>query len=169
MIFAIYIQCGLFWVSMNKIWYLSIILFINILTGVIILIDRIMLYFVNLAINNLEVAMMTAWNWTYFLRGLNNWKTWWPQEQPSVSEYKEAIYNLQKHNWKVEYVISHTTSLRIMEGPLCYPKENTKLNEFFNDLEVRLDYKYWYFGHFHQDKDFPDYKCRVLYRRIINI
>ena len=66
-------------------------------------------------------------------------------------------------------MISHTTSLRIMEGPLCYPKENTKLNEFFNDLEVRLDYKYWYFGHFHQDKDFPYYKCRVLYRRIINI
>ena len=96
-------------------------------------------------------------------------KSWWPQEQPSEDEYIEANNNLEKHNWKVDYVITHTTSLRIMNGPLWYPKENTKLNEFFNDLEVRLDYKYWYFGHFHHDKDFVDYKCSVVYMRRIKI
>lgn len=96
-------------------------------------------------------------------------KSWWQQEQPSTAEYDEAIKNLDKHNWKVDYVISHTTSTKIMNGPLQYPKEDSKLNNFFDFLETQLDYKYWYFGHFHYDKDFPDYKCSVVYTRIIRI
>ena len=96
-------------------------------------------------------------------------KSWWPEEQPSDEEFTEADKNLEENNWKVDYVISHTTSLKVMHGPLHSQREHTKLNEFFDDLEVRLDYKHWYFGHFHRDKDFDDYKCSIVFQRVIKL
>lgn len=92
--------------------------------------------------------------------------SWWEQEQPSIEEYEEALKNLDKHNWEVDYVITHTTSPTMMRK-LGYNKENTNLNKFFELLEKELSYKHWYFGHFHEDKVFE--KHTAIYNKIIKI
>ena len=94
-------------------------------------------------------------------------KSWWRQEIPSRHEFDEGIDNLEKHNWKVDYVISHTCSMRVMEG-LGYITENNPLNSYFNFIEDELSYKHWYFGHFHDDIDI-DGKHTLLYNKIIPI
>jgi predicted phosphodiesterase len=94
--------------------------------------------------------------------------SWWKEEIPSYEEFEEAINNLDNHNWKVDYVLSHTTSLRLMVE-MDYNKENNELNTFFNMLEKDLVYKHWYFGHFHDNLEFKDKKHTLIYDKIIKI
>lgn len=94
-------------------------------------------------------------------------KSWWKEEIPSREEFEEAIDNLDKYNWTVDYVLTHTASMDIMEE-MCYIKENNPINGFFNRLEDDLNFKHWYFGHFHDDVEI-DYRHTLLYQRIIQI
>ena len=43
-----------------------------------------------------------------------------------------------------------------------------RLTGFLDELEDRLDYKRWYYGHFHRDGN-PDERHTVLYDRIVRI
>lgn len=94
-------------------------------------------------------------------------KTWWKEELPSNKEFEEALDNLDKNNWEVDYVITHTASTELMQQ-MCWIKENNPLNSFFNMLQSDLKYKHWYFGHFHDDIDLDD-KHTLLYERIIKV
>lgn len=93
-------------------------------------------------------------------------KTWWPQEEPSEGEYVEAINNLKKHDFKVDYIITHTTSNEI-QIEMNYIKENSELNKFFDMLEEKVKHKHWYFGHFHDTKTIG--KHTLLYNNIKEI
>jgi len=92
-------------------------------------------------------------------------KSWWKEEIPSKKEFDEALDNLDKHDWVVDCVISHTTSIRIMQER-GYIKENNSLNKFFNMLEKELEYKHWYFGHFHDDVKIDNKYTMVYYNMI---
>jgi len=94
-------------------------------------------------------------------------KSWWKEEIPSQKEFDEAMDNLDKHDWTVDYVISHTCSMRIMQER-GYIKENNALNKFFDMLEKELEYKHWYFGHFHDDVKI-DEKHTMVYYEIIRL
>lgn len=93
-------------------------------------------------------------------------KTWWKEEEPTNEELNEAMDNLEKHNFNVDYVLTHTTSRRLMEE-LGYLKENNALNGFFNMLELNLKYNHWYFGHFHDDISIGNHT--LLYNKIIEL
>lgn len=95
-------------------------------------------------------------------------KSWWKQEIPSSIEFKEALYNLDKNDWKVDYVITHTTSLQLMEE-INDKKENNELNKFFDMIEEKLNYKHWYFGHFHKNLISKDNKHTLLYKNIVKL
>lgn len=90
------------------------------------------------------------------------YRTWWPQENPSKEEIEEAYKNLDKHNWSVDYVLTHTTSNIVMKECLCFQKENEPINNFFDILQEKLDYKWWFFGHFHEDIVYHKHKCTCL-------
>lgn len=91
-------------------------------------------------------------------------KSWWKREMPSNGEYEEGFNNLEKHNYKVDYVITHDCSQsifeKIMEG--LWVKNLTPINKYFEVIEEKLDYKQWYFGHYHEDKQ-VDLKHRLIY------
>ncbi|NMM65457.1 metallophosphoesterase [Clostridium sp. P21] len=94
-------------------------------------------------------------------------KSWWKEELPCKEEYEEALDNLYKNNWEVDYVITHTASTELMEQ-ICWVKENNPLNSFFSMLQRDLKYKHWYFGHFHDDIEI-DEKHTLLFEKIMNI
>lgn len=94
-------------------------------------------------------------------------KSWWREELPTNDQYNEALDNLDKNNWSVDYVLTHTASMNVMKH-MQYIKENNPLNSFFNRLEEDLQYKHWYFGHFHDDVDI-DSKHTLVYDRIIKL
>lgn len=94
--------------------------------------------------------------------------SWWPEELPSKDEYAEAESNLEAHDWQVDLVVSHCTANAVQEQ-LAYWYEHDELTNFF-EIVVRekLDYRHWYFGHYHQDKDVDDaHTC--LYQRVEQI
>ncbi|MEN6459781.1 MAG: metallophosphoesterase family protein [Syntrophomonas sp.] len=91
-------------------------------------------------------------------------KSWWPEELPSSIEYEEAINNLTRNNWQVDYVFTHTISNKMMQA-MNYLEEDTELNKFFDMLDENLVFKHWYFGHLHTDERINE-KYTVLYKNI---
>lgn len=93
--------------------------------------------------------------------------SWWHQEMPSLEEYQQAEENLEKVNWKVDYVLTHTC------GPRTLYKINPiyscdMLNQWFRLLETKLDYKHWFFGHYHFDKQI-DEQHTCLYQKLLSL
>ena len=85
--------------------------------------------------------------------------SWWRQEMPSEEEYKNAEKNLQKVDYQVDYIITHTAPsesvyyLSVMQS-LAVNKnvvEEQPLNTFLDHIRQQVTYKHWYFGHFHID------------------
>lgn len=92
--------------------------------------------------------------------------SWWPQELPSTEEYEEAERNLARHNWSVDYVITHCGPTLLQSCfNACY--EPDKLTNYFDALACRLEWKTWYMGHYHREACLGKY--RVLYHDIVEV
>ena len=99
--------------------------------------------------------------------------TWWPEELPNVKEYNNALKNLAKHNFEVDYVITHTcpTSVLYKIYDETYPYQYTdEVSEFLEKLlrEYKLKFHHWYFGHHHIDKHLNN-QFTAVYNNIIRI
>ena len=85
--------------------------------------------------------------------------SWWPQEMPSEEEYLNAERNLEKNGYKVDYVITHTApseSVIYMSKLHSLGSKNDVVDElplttFLDNIQEKLSYKHWFFGHFHVD------------------
>lgn len=101
------------------------------------------------------------------------YSSWWPQELPDERNFEEARAKLDSVGWKVDYVITHTCSTRML-SPTLYPAPGwnypavDRLTAFFDELEDHLDYKRWYYGHFHRDAN-PAERHTVLYDYIVRL
>lgn len=99
--------------------------------------------------------------------------SWWPEELPSERSFEEARANLERVGWQVDYVITHTCSTRML-SPTLYPApgwaypQADRLTGFLDELEDRLTYKRWYYGHFHKDAN-PAERHTVLFERIVRL
>ncbi len=94
--------------------------------------------------------------------------SWWPEELPSDAEYEEAIENLEANDWQVDLVVSHCTADSVQDK-LAYWYEHDKLTNFFEAVvRERLDYRHWYFGHYHHDID-VDKSHTCLYQKVEQI
>lgn len=90
---------------------------------------------------------------------------WWPEELPTHAEYDEAIANLEKHNWSVNLIVTHCAADSIQKQ-LAYWYEKDKLTNFLQVVvKERVDYKHWYFGHYHDDIDIDD-KHHCIYQEV---
>ncbi len=98
--------------------------------------------------------------------------SWWEAEMPNRAEIEEGLANLEKYNNCVDYIITHACDEAALYHPplrssskamRTYP-ENRVLS-IFND---RVEYKHWYFGHYHLDGDLNDKKT-VLYQKIVEL
>jgi hypothetical protein len=97
-------------------------------------------------------------------------KSWWKRELPSNAEFEEGLKNLEKNGWMVDVVISHDCSQSVFEKLMAglWVKSLTSINKYFEILEEKLDYRQWYFGHYHNDKQI-DSKHRLMYNQIIKL
>lgn len=83
--------------------------------------------------------------------------SWWPQEMPSEEEYRNAIQNHEKVDDHVDYIITHTApsesvyylSTIISLGIKGDVVEELPLTLFLDEIQRKVTYKHWYFGHFH--------------------
>ena len=75
--------------------------------------------------------------------------SWWDLELPTEDEMKNGIKNLEKVNYKVDYVISHCcpTSIQSIIGAGKFEKDY--LTDYFQKIMEKCEFKKWYFGHYH--------------------
>ncbi len=96
-------------------------------------------------------------------------ESWWPQELPSEEEMQEGLRNLEKADYKVDYVITHCCATSVQDALDVTPGkiyEADVLTDYFQNLEGKLTYRHWYFGHYHDDKQVDD-KHTLLYHFVV--
>lgn len=98
---------------------------------------------------------------------------WWPDELPGDDELAHARETLDACDWHVDYVITHTCPSGLLAKAL-YPSPNwrhpdrDRLTDFLDEVDARLTYKRWYFGHFHADRD-VDKRHTLLFDEVVRL
>lgn len=96
--------------------------------------------------------------------------SWWPQELPTYEELDEGIANLKRYKNKVDYIVTHSCSERALMYPQIRSVASLKLScpesRLLSYIEDIAEYKHWYFGHFHTDREFGG-KYTALYQNVV--
>ena len=90
--------------------------------------------------------------------------SWWPQETITEEDYMEAMRNLERVDFKVDFVVSHTcpsSAIKVLEKSLppyavdwWGPKQEDPSCDWLEKIWRSIDVKHWAFGHFHTDQNF---------------
>lgn len=92
---------------------------------------------------------------------------WWEEELPSSKEYQEALENLKAHDFKVDYILSHTCPKSTIYYMNMVPVRGDRdLIEFLQMIENQVTYQHWYFGHFHIDKKINKMMTCLLFNMV---
>jgi len=97
-----------------------------------------------------------------------NHLSWWKEELPSEEEYRTARASLDRVGWEVDYIITHCCPSSVQDtfsGGL-YQKDT--LTEFLDEIRQRCQFKYWFFGHYHENMVIEK-KYVMLYDQIIRL
>lgn len=95
------------------------------------------------------------------------------EEIPSYADELNAFQNIDKHFNYVDYVLTHTAPTFVVNTVLhslnLTHKYNDQTEILLRHLELELEYKKWFFGHFHTDGLFLDkFRCIQNEVEIIN-
>lgn len=100
---------------------------------------------------------------------LNNGYPWFADEQPSerIKAYVEK--QLEKSNWTVDVVLSHTTPYQYMPTDMFLKGINqsqvdNSTEEWLQVIENKLNYSKWYCGHYHIDRVIA--KLEIMYGKV---
>ena len=91
--------------------------------------------------------------------------SWWDLELPTKEEMQNGINNLEKINYKVDYVISHCCPTSIQTLINSTYKKDT-LTDYLQQISEKCTFKKWYFGHYHDNRQI-NYKYVLLYEDIV--
>lgn len=97
--------------------------------------------------------------------------SWWPQELPSKEEIDNAFYNLDKNNYKVDYILTHTLCESLLskifdKDLICHIHDPTQ--DFLDIINNKVKFNKWFFGHFHFNK-IIDNKYYLLYENMFRL
>ena len=99
----------------------------------------------------------------YRVKGIS----WWEAELPTEEEMQHGLASLEKCGWEVDFVVTHcasTSSQKALDADaLADP-----LTEYLEEIQEKVNYRQWYFGHYHRDCQITQ-KDNLLYERIIRI
>lgn len=100
----------------------------------------------------------------YRVKGIS----WWSEELPSEEEMENGIKNLEKHDWKVDYILSHSPSASVIAllGHGLY--EQDVLTRYLEEIRCKTEYKRMFSGHMHINKAVND-KDILLYEQIVRV
>lgn len=97
-----------------------------------------------------------------------NHLSWWEQELPTKEEMEEGRNNLAANGNKVDFIVSHccAASTQVLLGGGMYKRDY--LNEYFEKVRQSVQFKKWFFGHYHDNKNVNAQEI-LLYEQIIRI
>ena len=94
---------------------------------------------------------------------------WWEDEQPSDEIKRYVEKQLEERNWKVDVVLSHTVPLKYEPTEVFLPgvdqsRVDKSTEEWLGKIEARLQYRKWYCGHYHTEKEVD--RVRLMFEEI---
>ena len=91
--------------------------------------------------------------------------SWWDLQLPTNQEMENGIKNLEKVNYKVDYIITHCcpTSIQALINP-TYKRDI--LTDYLQQISEKCTFKRWYFGHYHDYKQVNS-QFTLLYENIV--
>ena len=99
--------------------------------------------------------------------------SWWAAEEPSEEECAEAMENLEKNGYLVDYIITHAAPESIVRNEihtrhrlLCTDCEAEK---FLDKVLKKTVYRRWFCGHYHFDMDITEHRLSVLYQNVLEV
>lgn len=97
--------------------------------------------------------------------------SWWKEENFSMGEFENAADNLDKVDFTVDYVLTHTAPKRFITNGTdsTLHIDNCPTSQMLSGLEQMLIYKKWFFGHFHIDYCIEESVAAWMYKKIVEI
>lgn len=97
---------------------------------------------------------------------------WFPDEQPSDEIKRNVEEKLNDANWEVDYVLSHTCPQAFEPTDLFLDfidqsRVDKSTEIWLSEIEHKLNYEKWYFGHFHDNRELVD--ATMLFEEIQEI
>lgn len=93
--------------------------------------------------------------------------SWWDREYPNCAEMDNGLFNLEKHDNKVDLIITHDCPARIhrkvVNEKSHFPCNG--LNNYFDNISDTTEFREWWFGHHHEDRRYEE-KYWCLYNSI---
>ena len=91
--------------------------------------------------------------------------SWWDLELPTNQEMENGIENLEKINYKVDYIISHCCPTSI-QALINSTYKRDILTDYLQQISEKCTFKRWYFGHYHDYKQVNP-QFTLLYENIV--
>lgn len=92
--------------------------------------------------------------------------SWWKEEEITFHDIDNALNNLEKVNNKVDYVITHCCDTITVTNSFYFRRDIC--TDQLNFVDKVVEYKHWYFGHYHFDRKISKKKT-CLYNEIVCI
>jgi DNA repair exonuclease SbcCD nuclease subunit len=95
--------------------------------------------------------------------------SYWRNEIASHKEMEHGLQELERHNYSVDYIITHTCPITISQI-ICagfFEKQKDITCGYLEQVDRLTDFKRWYFGHWHIDRNLSKYTA--IYQKINEI
>ena len=91
----------------------------------------------------------------------------WKSEIPTDEELSAGMKNLEKHNFKVDYIVSYEPPAKISEFLNLGKTDRSHINTYFEEIREKTEFSRWFFGRHHINKLIPP-KFQALFDGIVN-
>ena len=91
---------------------------------------------------------------------------WWEQELPAAEEIAEARRNLKFVDSRVDFMITHCAPDSIQSIITGGYARSDVLTRFLEELKDTVDFRYWFFGHYHREAVVQK-RFILLYERVL--
>lgn len=95
-------------------------------------------------------------------------RSWWKEGLPAPEEYQQARANLERAGWSVDYIVTHCAPTSIQKELLRSRSAPDALTEFLDEVRQRCRFRYWFFGHYH-DNGIIQERYVLLYEQMIRV
>lgn len=85
--------------------------------------------------------------------------TWFEEEIPTAEELKEGWNNLEKVDYTVDYVITHTAPFEVLSAVGYGGTDDEEFTRELQRMADTIDFEHWYFGHLHEDITEDEFTC----------
>ena len=92
--------------------------------------------------------------------------SWWEEEEINNHDIDNALNNLAKVDNKVDIVITHCCDTPTVLNSFHFRRDIC--TDQLNFIDKVVEYKHWFFGHYHYDRKISDKKT-CLYNNIVEL